>query len=129
MTSEELIAHIDYLLKRAKADPGPGPHAEASEFLRVYAGPKSTFYEQLIPTSRYADHARTASVVGLLGGFRDYIQRGLNSGVSPERRAQIDVVSDILGQSQLLLDDRSVHPAAPIVLIGASLEEFLRTWC
>jgi hypothetical protein len=26
------------------------------------------------------------------------------------------------------LDAKGVHPAAPIVLIGATLEEFLRTW-
>jgi hypothetical protein len=129
MTSKELVEHIDYLLGRAKSDEGPGPHAEASEFLRMYAGPKSSFYQELSASARYASHARTASIVGLLTGFRDYIQRGLNAGMSPERRAQIDVVSDMLGQSQALLEDRSVHPAAPIVLVGASLEEFLRTWC
>lgn len=34
----------------------------------------------------------------------------------------------MLEQAQSLLDDKKVHPAAPIVLIGASLEEFLRNW-
>jgi hypothetical protein len=47
---------------------------------------------------------------------------------SPERRAQLDVVSDILGQANLLLEDDRYHPAAAAILIGASLEEFLRTW-
>ena len=27
-----------------------------------------------------------------------------------------------------MLDDKRVHPAAPALLIGASLEEFLRNW-
>jgi hypothetical protein len=29
-------------------------------------------------------------------------------------------------QVQLLLDDRKVHPAAPVVLAGAALDEFLQ---
>jgi hypothetical protein len=48
--------------------------------------------------------------------------------VSPERRAQLDVVSDFLDQAHELLETEKVHPAAPAVLIGATLEEFLRTW-
>ena len=31
-------------------------------------------------------------------------------------------------QAQNLLESSKVHPAAPAVLIGASLEEFIRTW-
>lgn len=32
-------------------------------------------------------------------------------------------------QANALLEAKQVHPAAPAVLIGATLEEFLRTWC
>jgi hypothetical protein len=38
------------------------------------------------------------------------------------------VVSDFLEQAQHLLNGKGVHPAAPIVLVGATLEEFLRVW-
>jgi hypothetical protein len=37
-------------------------------------------------------------------------------------------VSDFLDQANILLETKGVHPAAPCVLIGASLEEFLRNW-
>ncbi len=49
-------------------------------------------------------------------------------GISIERRAQIDVVSDFLSQATSLLDTNNIHPAASVVIIGASLEEFLRNW-
>jgi hypothetical protein len=57
----------------------------------------------------------------------DHVRAGLLAAVSPEQQARIDVVSDILAQAQRLLDDSKTHPAAAAVLIGASLEEFLRT--
>jgi hypothetical protein len=56
------------------------------------------------------------------------VEAGLNTDISPERKAQLDVVSDLLEQANNLLDSKQVHPAAPAVLIGATLEEFLRNW-
>lgn len=64
----------------------------------------------------------------VLISFANYIKAGLSEGVTPERNAQLDVVSDLLDQANTLLEDSKVHPAAPAVLIGATLEEFLRTW-
>jgi hypothetical protein len=52
----------------------------------------------------------------------------LATGLSPERQAQIDIVSDILGQAQAMIETESHHPAGPAILVGASLEEFLRNW-
>ena len=40
----------------------------------------------------------------------------------------MDVVSDFLEQAQQLLDTKGIHPAAPVVIVGAALEEFLRSW-
>jgi len=70
----------------------------------------------------------TEQAVGIMDAYVDYVQSGLAEEVSPERRAQLDVVSDFLSQAITLLNTRGVHAAAPAVLIGASLEEFLRTW-
>jgi hypothetical protein len=47
--------------------------------------------------------------------------------VGPEARARIEASTDLMEQVQQLLDDRGVHPAAPIMLAGAALEEFLRS--
>jgi len=49
-------------------------------------------------------------------------------GVSIERKAQIDVVSDFLEQAEGLLHSKDVHPGAPAVIIVAVLEEFMKNW-
>jgi len=104
--------------------------AEAKEFLRVYAGEKSSFYKQInqIDAIKMVDSGVKSSVCHILDAFVRYIKNGLLEGMSIQRQAQIDVVSDILSQATNLLASNDVHPAAPTVLIGASLEEFLRNW-
>ena len=69
-----------------------------------------------------------ATLVSLVDSFIEYLQAGLATGISPERQAQLDVVSDLLGQANSLLEETKYHPAAAAILLGASLEEFLRTW-
>lgn len=66
--------------------------------------------------------------MSILESFICHIENGLLDGVSIERKAKIDVVSDYLDQAQILLESKDVHPAGPAVIIGASLEEFLRSW-
>jgi len=67
-------------------------------------------------------------IIGNLDAFIGYVESGLLEGISIERKAQIDVVSDFLEQAHVLLDSNDVHPAAPTVIVGAALEEFLRHW-
>jgi hypothetical protein len=103
---------------------------EAAEFLRVYAGEKSSFFTNL---ESCLDGGHNGEYLGklaieCLAGFVRYLLAGLHEGISPTRQAQIDTVSDYLDQARILLEQKNVHPAAPAVLIGASLEEFLRTW-
>jgi len=106
-----------------------GLFATAKEFLRHYAGAKSEFVTGLNRAENYgytADHAKVAA--GIIEAFISSVSSGLITGISPERKAQIDVVSDYLEQAINLLDDKNVHAAVPAVIIGASLEEFLRNW-
>jgi hypothetical protein len=56
------------------------------------------------------------------------VEAGLKADISPERQAQLDVVSDFLEQAYRFISDRKVHPAIPATVIGATLEEYLRTW-
>ncbi len=65
--------------------------------------------------------------MSLLEAFRDFVAAGLLEAVSPERRAQLDVVNDLMEQAGELLGTKGVHPGAAAMLIGATLEEFLRT--
>ncbi|HBR49815.1 MAG TPA: hypothetical protein DEA71_06995 [Nitrospira sp.] len=131
MDTHKLIEHIDRLIvKTATKGLVLGLHAEACEFLRSYAGPKSAFCESLkeLNPRQYSEDYVAKHIQSVLQSFKEYVEGGLYSGISPERRAQIDVVSDFLQQAQQLLDSKGIHPASPAVIIGAALEEFLRTW-
>ncbi len=104
-------------------------YSEGLEFLRVYAGEKSSFYTQLlIDLQQTTNSSKIGYVKEAIIGFISFLENGLFDGISLERRAQIDVVSDYLDQARLLLLNKKTHPAAACVLIGASLEEFLRNW-
>ena len=130
MEPETLIAQANRIVKESKT-PGRviGALAEARELTRTYAGQKSAFYLTLQEIRQtWSDDYIASYVVQALEGFVRYVDNGLLEGMSIERQARIDVVSDILEQAQILLNAKDVHGAAPAVLIGAALEEFLRTW-
>ena len=131
MDHEQFIQHIQRLIEKARNSSNiRGVYAEICQFLQTYDGPKSQFLasiKEYNPSSYSADFA-AEYITKILQSFHDYVQSGLLQGVSPERRAQLDVVSDFLEQAQVLLESKTVHPASPAVLIGAALEEFLRTW-
>ena len=130
MNSDELIKHATRMIKTGWSQgSGPGRLAEAVEFLRIYAGEKSRFYQQLSSIEPTMEEQYLIQyITSNLEGFVRFVQNDLHSGVTVERKAQIDVVSDILEQAHNLLETRGVHPAAPTVIIGAALEEFLRNW-
>lgn len=64
-------------------------------------------------------------LAGLLEQWVSYIEDGMG-GRPYQSQARIEAANDIMGQVQRLLSDRDVHPAAPVVLAGAALEEALR---
>lgn len=130
MKSDDLIKHAKRMIQTAwPQGAGFGKLAEAVEFLRIYAGEKSRFYQQLSAVDpNIPDKYLMKDIKSNLEGFISFVQNDLHSGISVERKAQIDVVSDILEQANSLLETKGVHPAAPTVIIGAALEEFLRNW-
>lgn len=104
--------------------------SESLEFFRVYVGEQSAFFKALqeIPKVNIPDSFRRSAVNSVLQGYLRYLAKDLDTGVSMIRRVQIDTVSDILEQAQDILCNNKLHPAAACVIIGAGLEEFLRTW-
>jgi hypothetical protein len=129
MNTDDLIKQAERIIESGRESAGAGALAEAMEFLRVYAGEKSAFFKQLSTVNpHWIDERIMSNVVSTLEAFIRYAQNDLLEGVSIERKAQIDVVSDFLDQSNTLLNSKEVHPAAPTVIIGAALEEFLRNW-
>ena len=133
MNSQQLIEHAKRLAQlnmgvRKDTHGSRGAYAQACEFLRTYAGEKSSFLKSVLEASGYITENRASATSSILLSFAEYIEAGLKEEITPVRRAQIDVVNDLLDQAYKLLEDNSVHGAAPAVLIGATLEEFLRTW-
>ena len=132
MDSATLLTHVDRLSNAVRQCGNDyiklhGVKAQISDFLREFAGTKSSFFQFAEAAAGSADHlARTLS--SILENFKAHVQAGLLGQVTPQRQAQLDVVSDFLDQAHMLLNAKGVHPAAPIVLVGATLEEFLRTW-
>jgi hypothetical protein len=128
MDAEELKKQAERIKSSAINNPLTAL-TEAKEFLKMYAGENSTFYEELDKVkNNFRPSDKIDYIVANLNAFISYIGNGLMEDISFERKAQIDVVSDLLDQANTLLNTKEFHPAAPTVIIGASLEEFLRNW-
>jgi hypothetical protein len=101
--------------------------AEIKNFISVYAGKNNPFYEA-------ADKLRIMAALSsdqlnnILDAFLRSIENDLISNVSFERKIKIEVVNDYLIQAKELLLKTEYHTAVVAFLIGASLEEFLRSW-
>jgi len=135
MEIEKVIEKAKEILNSLKSKRGPilgdgigkGMKAMVCEFLRVYGGKNNSFWSQADKVQG-ADEYMIDLLYEILNSFIIYAENGLVSGISPVRQAQIDVVNDFLEQANFLLNTSGVHPAAPAILIGATLEEFLRNW-
>lgn len=140
MTTDETIRHAKYFLNElrkfealARDDTDSkysvvGLRAQVLDFLRVAAGPKSAFSQEVEQMLSNSDWYQATQLAAIMQSFVGHMERGLGGAISVERKAQLDVVSDLLSQAYQLLEDKAAHPAAPAVLIGATLEEFLRGW-
>lgn len=103
-----------------------GLQSRAIDFLVRVGGSRNAFANQLssLTGGEYGQNI----LQSVMEEFVVHVEAGLVGGISPKRQAELDVVSDILEQANVLLESPNVHPAAPAVLIGATLEEFVRTW-
>ena len=130
MTKEELIKQTERIIQSASNN-AHGGLAQAKEFLRTYAGNNNNFLKSLEEIDGRlflkGDILRGVTV-SILKSFQEYVENNLLRSISLEREIQIETVSDYLSQAEELLNSNEVHSAAPAVLIGASLEEFLRNW-
>ena len=106
--------------------------AAALEFLRQYSGDESHWTRRA--TAVYESHGdgksteSGARAVGeFLRAWADQVEAGVVEVVGAQAQAEIAVVStDVMGQVRRLIEDKQMHPAAPIVLSGAALETVLR---
>jgi hypothetical protein len=101
--------------------------AEIKTFIASVVGKNNSFYEAVEKIRRVAPYG-PEEIKSLLDAFLRSVEHNLISNSSYERKIQINVVNDYLSQAEELLDRKEFHPATAAVLIGASLEEFLRNW-
>lgn len=128
MTPENLIEQAKRIIQISSSDAGSAL-IEAKEFLSVYIGKENSFLSHLETVNPGASPSHAYEQVNkALSAFIRYVENGLQEDISIQRKAEIDVVSDFLGQAHFLLDNPKVHPAAGITLAGAAIEEFLRNW-
>lgn len=98
------------------------------EFLRRVA-PGSTFVEhaEYAVNDQYHESAAIEGVASALESWLGFVAAGLVTQLPYAAQARIDAATDLMEQVQTLLDDPTVIPAAPVMLAGAALEEFLRS--
>ncbi len=92
----------------------------AKQFICTYIGKNTEFYKVLI------DDQRVWLTEGVLKSIKVFLELDLDIEKTELYNTQIDVINDFLIQANRLCEDENFHPAAAAILIGASLEEFLR---
>jgi hypothetical protein len=107
----------------------------AVELLRQYAGEDSYWKRRAEEVYREGGAQQSkesgARAVGeMLLGWVGQVEAGIVQILGVRGLREIaSVESDLLGQVRRLIDDRSSHPAAPIMLCGAALEMAARGVC
>jgi hypothetical protein len=101
--------------------------AAAVELLAGYA-PGSVLHKIAAADYRYND-SKIVSVAGTLEQWVRFSEGGLATGLPFAAQARVEAASDLMDQAEQLLEDASIHPVAAAMLIGAALEELLRSRC
>jgi len=129
MTPDEAITQAKRIMEAMRKNQySTGAAAEAKELVRVYAGGNSIFLQSLSTITAFTSDQYKSVACDILNSFISSIESGIIGGISPERKAKNDVISDLLDQANNLINTNGIHPAAPAVIAGAALEEFLRNW-
>lgn len=131
MNNSELLEKGKILLAEVNSKEGNsfGKYVKVKQFLNEYA--KNTSFSEQI--NKYDPMNEGLGNINfypstLISSFVEYLEKGFLSEINPKREIQIETVNDFLEQAQKLLNTSGVHPAAPAIIIGAALEEFLRNW-
>lgn len=106
MERDELISQLKRLLSKVRPDESIyGTHSEVCEFLRLHTSPKSAFLQAIRKfdpdgmSNEYSARSITQNLAALIAS----VEAGVHEGLSPQRQAELDVVSDFLGMANELL--------------------------
>ena len=142
MTNQELIGSIEKIQNVLPKDSGKWTNVlkeiffiQTIQFVRTYIGTNTEFYARLETIKTKVSNGdmnvseRWFVSHSVLEAIKHYLQNDLEFWQTTEYKIKNDIVSDLLQQANELLENKKVHPAAPAILIGAVLEEFLRILC
>jgi len=137
METNELIEKIEEIEKILPSDSNQWTYyichsffITTSQFIKNYIGVDTEFYKTLSDYSQKmgsgneTDKAWAAKKV--LKSLKDYLKLNLELFRSEKYKMKIDVISDFMIQAIELSTNKKFHPAAAGILMGASLEEFLK---
>ncbi|EIJ37071.1 hypothetical protein JoomaDRAFT_0003 [Galbibacter orientalis DSM 19592] len=102
------------------------------QFVRNYIGKDTEFYNSLLNYNKnYSDlaYSKKIEASSVLSSVKGYLKLNLDLKKSQSYNLKIDIISDFLNQAVNLANDKKYHPAASAILLGASLEEFLKQLC
>lgn len=137
METNELIKKIDEIENTLPSDTDKWSYylchsffITTIQFVRNYIGTETEFYRTLndyssIKTSG-SETEKAWAAKKVLKSLKDYLILNLDVQKTEKYNIKIDIISDFLAQAIDLGSDKKYHPAAAGILMGASLEEFLK---
>lgn len=100
------------------------------QFVKIYIGQDTEFYKSLLDISKIqstnAETKKAWTAKEVLKSIKDYLQLNLDINKTEKYNIKIDIISDFMAQAIELASEKKFHPAAASILMGASLEEFLK---
>lgn len=99
------------------------------QFVKNYIGAETEFYRVLNDHSILRNSNETDKgvlAIQVLRSIKDYLALNLDIQKTEKYTTKVDIISDFLSQAIELASNKKFHPAAAGILMGASLEEFLK---
>ena len=102
------------------------------QFVKNYIGQDTDFYGSLLNFSKVYNNQfydKYVAASSRLTAIKSYLILNLELEKEISYTIKVDIISDFINQAILLSNDKQYHPAAPAILLGAALEEFLKQLC
>lgn len=99
------------------------------QFFKNYVGKDSEFCNSLINYSNvYSNkfYNKRIAAVSALNSLKSYLELDLSLDIDIDYEIKIDIINDFISQAIELANNKKFHPAAASILLGATLEEFLK---
>lgn len=137
METSELISKIEEIEKILHPDSKQWTYLDCHsffittiQFVKIYIGTDTEFYFALneYTKSQATGHEETKATAArkVLKSIKDYLRLNLDLDKTEKYNIKIDIISDFMCQAIELSANEKFHPAAAGILMGASLEEFLK---